>query len=523
MSNRLWQSGALLSAWLACGCQIGALDVPIGSDRQSVFYVGPEGDDLNPGTREKPWKTLAYATTALFPGQTLLLLDGDYRLETTGLLSVDCGGPPNHGRPDAPITVRAEHERGAVLHGDGAAVPLELWGCSNWVIEGLLLMNEHNADVAKGTDVGTVASLYSVRDLTLRRMLFMRPNHDRHTHILRIIEGVRVLVEECEAYDFYHNAFEAVRSYAVTFRRNYLHSRNAVSQGNTVSVDDPTRGEVAIQVEESSSCVLENNVAEVVGTGFSVVGRSIGSSYTDPPPYPVSGARLYGNLVRDSLGSGFRIETRCDEASPCDAMPARIVTDTLLVNGVALQTPTGVSVNTAPGTRVDNMTLVDVKNGVVLTRGPGNSGLSFSASAARSVVRGFSGVAFWATDAQDWSFDHCSAQAPATEAVDFSPNDSRVQLPVTAGNDDACVAYLGSDSLLRGAAGADGDVGANVLYRYQDGTLTHQPLWEPVTGGFPCGAVVAGVNDDPSQSCIGVHERFRVGSAECALPDTDAN
>jgi len=96
-------------------------------------------------------------------------------------------------------------------------------------------------------------------------------------------------------------------------------------------------------------------------------------------------------------------------------------------------------------------------------------------------------------------------------------------LPVTAPNDDACVAYLGRESLLRGAAGADGDVGANVLYRYQDGTLTAQPLWDLVTGAFPCGAVVPGINDDPSQSCIGVHERFRVNSPECALPDGEGN
>jgi hypothetical protein len=80
------------------------------------------------------------------------------------------------------------------------------------------------------------------------------------------------------------------------------------------------------------------------------------------------------------------------------------------------------------------------------------------------------------------------------------------------------VAYLGRGSLLRSAAGADGDVGANIINRYQDGTLTNVPLWAPRTGAFTCGAVVPGVNDDPSQSCIGVHERFRVGTADCALP-----
>jgi hypothetical protein len=515
------RSAALSCAWLALSCQVGTLDVPIGADRQSIFFVGPEGDDLNPGTRDKPWKTLLHATQALLPGQTLELLSGDYRLETTGLLSVDCGGPPRRGKPDAPITVRAETERGALLYGDGAIVPLELWGCSNWVIEGLVLMNEHKAEVAEGVDVGTVAMVHGGHDLTLRRLLLMRSNHDRHSHILRLLELAHVLVEECETYDFYHNAFEVVRSQAVTFRRNYFHSRYAVSQGNTVGIDDPTRGEVAIQVEESSSVLLENNIAEVVGTGYSVVARSIGSSYTDPSPYPVSGARLYGNLVRDSLGSGFRVETRCDEATPC-TLSERIVTDTLIVNGVALQTATGVSVDAAPGTRVDNVTLVDVNNGVVLKRGAGNAGLDFAASAARAVVRGYTGVAFWAADAAEWSFEHCAAQAPATEAVDFSPNDSRVLLPVAASNDDGCVAYLGPENALRGAAGVDGDVGANVIYRYVDGTLTSEPLWDARTGAFPCGAIVPGINDDPSQSCSGVHERFRVGTPECALPNPKA-
>jgi hypothetical protein len=64
----------------------------------------------------------------------------------------------------------------------------------------------------------------------------------------------------------------------------------------------------------------------------------------------------------------------------------------------------------------------------------------------------------------------------------------------------------------------DGDVGANVMYRYQDGTLSREPLWDPKTGEFPCGAVVPGINDDPAQSCIGVHKRFQVGSEDCSLP-----
>lgn len=510
---------ATVLAGMIGGCRIGSLDVPIGLDRPDTFFVAPDGDDLNPGTsRDKPWKTLAYATAKLVPGQTLELLNGDYGLGTTGLLSVDCSGAPHSGRPDAPIKVRAENERGAALHGDGAAVPLELWSCSNWVIEGLTLMNEHNADVAKGTDVGSVAMIHGGHDVTLRRLLMQRSNHFRHTHILRVLEAARVLVEECETYDFFHNAFETVRSQGVIFRRNYFHSREATSVANTVAIDDPTRGDIAIQAEESSAALLENNVAEVVVTGFSIVGRAIGSVYTEPSPYPVSGARLYGNLVRDATLSGFKVETRCDQAMPCTA-PERIVTDTLLVNGVALQATTGVSVDAAPGTRVDNMTLVDVTSGVTLTRGIGNLGLEFSASAARTLVRGYSAVGFGATTAAtDWSFEHCAALGPASDAVAFSPTDAHVLFPITTADDDACVAYLGPQSQLRGAAGADGDVGANVIFRTVDGVLTRERLWAARTGAFPCGAIVSGINDDPAQSCSGVQQRLRVGTPECALP-----
>jgi hypothetical protein len=62
-------------------------------------------------------------------------------------------------------------------------------------------------------------------------------------------------------------------------------------------------------------------------------------------------------------------------------------------------------------------------------------------------------------------------------------------------------------------------VGANVVFRYVEGVLTEEPLWRASTGAFPCGAIVAGVNDDPSQSCSGVHERLHVGTAGCALPE----
>ncbi len=42
------------------------------------FYVSPHGMDTNPGTREKPFKTLAFASRQVKPGDTVLALSGVY-------------------------------------------------------------------------------------------------------------------------------------------------------------------------------------------------------------------------------------------------------------------------------------------------------------------------------------------------------------------------------------------------------------------------------------------------------------
>ncbi len=44
----------------------------------AVYYVSPSGDDLNPGTLEKPWLTLSKAASTVTAGQTVYLRGGVY-------------------------------------------------------------------------------------------------------------------------------------------------------------------------------------------------------------------------------------------------------------------------------------------------------------------------------------------------------------------------------------------------------------------------------------------------------------
>jgi len=68
-------------------------------------------------------------------------------------------------------------------------------------------------------------------------------------------------------------------------------------------------------------------------------------------------------------------------------------------------------------------------------------------------------------------------------------------------------------------AGKDGeDIGASILYRYVDGVLTDEPLWDPETGAFPHGAIVPGINDVPGDSLFDLHQRLNVNTNGCTLP-----
>ena len=82
-----------------------------------------------------------------------------------------------------------------------------------------------------------------------------------------------------------------------------------------------------------------------------------------------------------------------------------------------------------------------------------------------------------------------------------------------------CMLWVPDGSNMKGAGAGGADIGANVLRRYRNGTLTSERLWDAATGRFPCGATVAGVNDNPARTCIGVHARLNVNTNGCAFPD----
>ncbi|HUT88215.1 MAG TPA: hypothetical protein VMY37_01850 [Thermoguttaceae bacterium] len=101
----------------------------------ATYYLAPDGSDDAPGTRGRPWQTLAKANAALAPGDTAVLANGEYE----GVVE-----PARSGREDAPITYRGESSRAAVIKGgpssDGARTCVRLRDRQYVVIDGLRLV-----------------------------------------------------------------------------------------------------------------------------------------------------------------------------------------------------------------------------------------------------------------------------------------------------------------------------------------------------------------------------------------------
>jgi hypothetical protein len=86
----------------------------------------------------------------------------------------------------------------------------------------------------------------------------------------------------------------------------------------------------------------------------------------------------------------------------------------------------------------------------------------------------------------------------------------------------SCYAWIPATSNLKGAGLGGADIGANVLYAYQDGVLTANKLWDTTNHTFVTGfkgATVAGVNDVAGSSLANIGARLHLGTANgCAYP-----
>jgi len=448
------------------------------------YFMSPTGADAAVGSFEAPWGTFVHALAELQPGDTLVLQDGTYGEATAGLLHANCSAGARSGLVDAPVRVVALHERRAFLQASGTTPPIHVASCGHWVLEGLRAESE-----------GSVVRLNDSAGVVLRRLLLARTASAAAQPALWVQFATDLLVEETELYNFAHVGIDVTNGTRVTLRRTYANHRGF----GTVR----PRG---VRFGAAHDSLIENHIDEG-NVGVDLAGE-IGGTYDNRVLGTISLAGDYGFLIGSDLPDAF-------------------VNSNSYENCVAVR-PTGPGLWSLSSANVQ-ATHVTVVNGGGAGFLAGSSGIamtpSFACAGCLSVGNAGAGYDIEDHAPTDWSIAASNAFGNGGggyvhDSVPVSPGEAQVDSssreldPMLGG----CLVYVPDTSPMRGA-GPDGtDIGANVVRRYEDGRLTSVRLWHPVTGRFPCGAVVEGVNDDPATSCIGVHERLAVGTDGCPIP-----
>ncbi len=474
-------------------------------------YIGPGGSDEGPGTAEQPWGTFPHALANLAPGDSLILLDGEYRIDTTGLPDIDCaeGGNARSGTMERPISLTAANAREAYLRSDGSVPALRLRGCDHWNLTDVAGRSDDFLDGA-----GYVLEIVESFNIAARGLLFSHNNRYARGSLYLVWRSGDILIEDSEAYTFQQTGVGVLSSDRVTLRRLYLNTRDYEALPN--SPEQTPHFGVSLA---GADHLLENVILEgSSGTGILFSG---------------SGTRILGSIVI-GFNSGISSSPPDSEGSVEGVRGTRlenVIVDQADEIGIYLRTPVdGTLRNVTVMNSGDVAALVREDHLDVITTCASAGGCSFEAR--NLLMLDNTGGGFYGLDPVPWFVSHSNAAGNGDGAPESQYNsaepiddaDGKVQNSINESvadigrHLDQCIVFIPETSSMHGR-GLDGqDIGANILYRYESGFPTETPLWNPETGEFPCGKKVIKVSDVPSTSCFDVHERLNVGAHGCELP-----
>jgi hypothetical protein len=405
---------------------------------------------------------------------------------------------------------------------DGWSSAIKVQNCSYWSFSGIYSRQVDNPYVSGA--VGFNIALLNSHHITLRRCLAYGVNRYLNVSTILLEHTDDSLIEECEAYFFHRKGISLGSASRNVIRRNYVHSRAAADlctgcEGDT-SGQSSRKGDEGINLAyPGSDNIAENNISEGSYIGFSLSAK--GASTRN---------RFYGNIAINN-GLGYLVTSR-------GAGPTRTPQQTVLTNNAAIaSTIVGVYLRGAEETRISNMTVIDTQagssgHGIAADRSHLNYITQASQCNAQTAPCGNGGASTYIVNSLSvnnagagfginpalqeggWSVKHSNAHS---NTWNFWP--TSIDLTDSAINPHlgACKVWIPDGSPMKGAADDGDDIGANILYQYENGTATTQRLWDEA-GRFPHGALVAGVNDVPGESAFDVHDRLNVNANGCSFP-----
>lgn len=483
-------------------------------------YISPSGSDSNAGLDPAfPWKTIAHAAANVPAGGVIHAAAGNYIPA-----NIDCGAGARQGTSANPITLIAEPERGAIIQGSatgGYPYPLDLQHCSYWTVQGFVVKDADYAGTGLYHD-GNIRIAYGDH-VTVRRNLLAFNDRYYNTPLIAINYSNSTLIEENELYSFnkhgisfyYGNYTQDQAPFSPggrnIARRNYCNSRSYPDITAGFVTEDAARGDQCILVYAESGALLENNISEGQWHGFEV--RPGGTAHAD-------NTLLYGNVSIDDV-QGFHIEANSGAGAQTQD-DAHMPHGTVFVDNVAIsgyQTTAGFSLESAKTSTLDRNTAITVQGQTGFqfirhaeNRGDGSFSVHIDRALATQTSTAAQGNGFYGYapgDTLTITGDNVDAYNWAVPYPDFSSLTNQAIADPQLG---ACKAWRPDGSWAK-----SNSVGADVLYRYENGSLQTTPLWAD-DSSFPHGAIVSGLNDASRQSLVNLPARLAVNTANCPFP-----
>jgi uncharacterized protein DUF1565 len=492
-TRRLMQIAVMTSSLLI----IGTLGVTASG---ATYYLSPGGSNSNAGSSSAPWKTFKFAIPKLQPGDTLTLRDGTYNQSNSGYPQVICGSNAVSGTSSQRITLQAENERRAFIDGDGSAYPLHMISCAYWTIRGIRF--EGGDFQASPLDNSSTVFINNSTNIIFRRNLVRFNNRYKNGAIVSLTGTSASLLEENEVYSYHRNGIGGGSN--ITYRRNYINSRNHADISGGIASIDTARGDSGYIFYPSSDNLVENNISEGNNRGIDLQAIDI-----------TKNNKFYGNISLNDQYGGLLTA----RGSGTNKMPH----DNVFIDFVAVDyNAVGLNARSAEGTQCQNCSFLggtSGNNGIAVdapSSYPGDGFFSFFGTNILAMNHSGTGINI-AGSIDEWSIDEANSFAGKPNfSSSFIINFHNIlSVDPQLG---ACKVFIPEGSPMKGAGKNGADIGANVLYRYENGTLTSQPLWDPNTGRFACGAIIPGVNDIAGSSCFDVHKRLNVEANGCSLP-----
>jgi hypothetical protein len=520
-------------AWLVATIVVFAT-APAGA---AECFVAPDGNDDHDGTaRSAPLGSFSAAFSRLEPGDTLTLLDGTYTRDANGRFRVRCGQKAPNSGEDARITVRADNERRASIKGNGEVDRIQIHDCQYWTVDDL---RASSADRQDGSDA--VFLIRNSHHIRLRNLLIHDVNRYQNSTGLQVTISHHVVAENIGIYYFHRHGFSAYKSDQITLRRAYIDGRSAsdVEDGWDSHHCCTEGGDEVISFYYTSNPTAENVItrdseALSVISGFDTVLGNPGGRHNE----------LLGSVSLEDLHPSF-FQSRVKESSSTSARDLQ-VKDYLVVG--ARNEP--MVVRDPEMFTFEDATFVDNEVGPVhFLAAPGGKQVIdryyFPGCEAWTCENELEDLLFLNTSAGgpitqsdppdpdnlQWYLNHGNAWRASAPSRGFDADEqigddsdryrssTEIEPPGMGREDGKCLAWIPEYSPLSRAGADTDDIGANLLYRYEDGQLTDQPLWDPQTGEFPCGARIPGSPSDVAgKLCFDVHRRLNLGTDNCPLP-----